>query len=267
VESPQGEWLFIDSIDGPGSIRHDRPFFEAVLDSVVAGDLHTIDMVDGPDFVTEVEVEALFTLFRGVIWVTGPYKEVNDEKMARNLRTAEKGITAYVEKGGKILLAGQSLIGYRGGLSDAFTVEVLGIPGYYIWLRRDEDRIIRVSDLDLSRFAYCYFGSLEEPDSIEVQGSSLLTDYFQTPQSPGAGRYWVPPRALREMNGLDLDELVPSQDNDPAYFGVITDYGVGRICLITLSYSRLFPTAAPGDPAWGAEIREAVSLFQEVLTP
>ncbi|MBD3162693.1 MAG: hypothetical protein GF346_09985 [Candidatus Eisenbacteria bacterium] len=261
VESPRGDWLWIDQITGPGSSRWDREIFEAILDSVTAGSLHRLDLAEGPDFVTSVEIEPLFSLFEGVVWLTGPYREDNDPKMARNLQTAETGIRAYVEGGGRILLAGQSLFGFRGGLSEAFTGEVLGIPDYFEI--RIEPEGTRVTDLPLNDGEWVYLEREGIPDSLFVYGTSLNVDYFPEPAPPAIGRYWVPPGALERMSG---SAPIPPQDQIRAYLGLVTDFGAGRIGIVTSSFARNFPRPST-DPNWEATLREGVRLFEEVLLP
>lgn len=262
VESPRGDWLLIDQITGAGSDAWDRPVFEAVLDSITAGSLHVIDLVDGPDFVTEQEIAPLFALFEGVVWVTGPYKEANDIKMASNLRTAERGIRAYVESGGKVLIAGQSAIGTRGGLSDRFMQEMLGVPDYYEI--RVEPEGTRITDLVLTRNEYVYFEVEGQVDSLMAISTSRRVDYFLGPISPGTGLYWVPPGALEQMSG---SSPIPEQNVNPAYLGAIAEHGEGRICLVTNSYARFFPRQAGYEGDWEAAIHEAVRLFREVFSP
>jgi hypothetical protein len=200
-----------------------------------------------------------------VIWVTGPYKESNDLKMVRNLRTAEQGIRAYLEGGGRIFLSGQSLVGTRGGFSDQFALDVLGIPGYYRWVQQDEAST-RVTDLFLNRDSFVYFESDGRIDSLKVGSSARNTDFCQTPSSPGTGRYWVPPGAILEMNGIDR-EPEPSQEDDPAYIGAVSDYGDGKIGIVTTAFARLFERPPPGEPPTDESIQEAVSLLEEILSP
>jgi len=262
VEKPRGDWLLIDQITGPGANTWDRPFFSAVLDSVTGGSLHTLDLASGSDFVTEKEIEPLFTLFRGVVWVTGPFDESNDGKMARNLRLAEEAISSYVRGGGEFLLAGQTTVGYGGGLGSDFAQEVLGISEYYEIVDPNDPRN-RVTDLVLSADSYIRFERNGQPDSLKVYTTSTRVDYFPAPLLPGTGLYWVPPGALKLMSGRNP---TPSQDADPAYLGVVADYGAGRICLITNSYARLFPRSTGYEGDWGEAIGEGVRLFREVLS-
>jgi hypothetical protein len=229
---------------------------------VGTGNVYTYDLIDAPDFVTVEQIEPLFSLFRGVVWVTGPYQESNDLKMARNLRTAEAAITAYVETGGRLFLAGQTIIGHRGGISLEFAQEMLGIPEYY--QIRIEPEGTTVTDLDLNRETPVLFESGGQPGSLYSISSATRVDYFLAPTSPGVGVYWVAPGALREMIGRDT---VPVQDADPAYLGVVAHHGDGTICLITTSYARLFPRQYGYEGDWGATIHEAVRLFREVLSP
>ena len=261
VESPRGSWLWIDQVDGPGTGAWDLPFFEAILDSLTNGDYHRLDLAAGPDFVTTVEVDPLFSLFRGVVWTAGPYREDNDPKMARNLRTAEEGIRSYVEAGGRVLLAGQSLFGFLGGLSAAFTEEVLRIPGYYEI--RIEPEGTRITDIPLNAGEWVRFERDGMPDSLLVHGTSLRVDYFLEPAPPATGRYWVEPGALSRMSG---STPIPPQDDARAYLGVVSEFGAGRIGLVTTSYARQFPRRAT-DPDWGSSIREGIRLFREVLLP
>ena len=262
VESHRGDWLLIDQITGPGASTWDRPFFSAVLDSVTGGSIHTLDLVNGPSFILEEEVAPLFALFKGVVWVTGPYSETNERKMASNLRTAENAISSYVRDGGKILIAGQSIIGTRGGLSFGFSQEILGIPGYYEI--RIEPEGSRVTDLILSRYRHVLFDHDGQPDSVVTQRTSTRVDYFLTPVTPGVGRYWVPPKALREMTDTDP---IPPQDAAPAYLGVVAHHGNGRICVVTNSYARFFPKQTGYEGDWEATIQEGVRLFREVFSP
>ncbi len=262
VESPQGDWLLIDQI-GTGNIaRWDRTIYSAVIDSITGGSLHTIDLYNGPDFVTGVEIEPLFSLFQGVIWVTGPYREENDPKMARNLATAEPGITGYIEKGGRILIAGQSIIGTGGGLSSDFLAEKCGISSYY-GSGYDDHRVFQ-TDLKLDQATTVLFERNGQPDSlvIDYAGAALHAEFFTAPVPPGIGIYWLRPGGLARMNTT----VVPSQDEEPAYLGVLSDYGEGRICLVSTSYARLFPNTNQ-DPDWEQSIGEAILLFRETLVP
>jgi hypothetical protein len=259
VDAPRGNWLLIDQITGPGTSTWDRPFFSAVIDSLVGTDLHTIDLVNGPDFTTPVEVEPLFSLFRGVIWVTGPYDAANDQKMARNLSTAAGSIRAYAESGGRVFLAGQTVFGTNGGLDAAFAREVLGIPGFFeVEIPPENDR---VTDLPLNRDEVVLAREGSDVDTLRAYSTSVRVDFFQAPSVQGEGRYEVPPGALRRMSG---SATIPDQTADPAYLAATAAVGTGRVTIVTTSYARLFPRMTE-DPGWAAALRPAVDFLHESL--
>ena len=258
VQAPAGDWLLIDQITGPGTADWDIPFYHAVLDSVTGGSLHTINLVNGPDFATEVEFAPLFSLFRGVAWLTGPYRDSNDRKMARNLAKAEKALRTYVAGGGRVLIVGQTVIGTSAGLSDLFADDVLGIASFYERRLMPESRL--VTDLPLSLGYGVLFNEADPADTLRVYTTATNVDYFPHPHPPGRPSYWVRPGALRAM--LSPDQPIPEQDAESAYLGILSEYGDGRIGVVAASYARLFNYR--NEPQ---RIREAVRYFREVLGP
>jgi hypothetical protein len=97
---------------------------------------------------------------------------------------------------------------------------------------------------------------------LSVYNIPNFVDYFVAPSSPGTGRYWVAPNALRSETG---NPIVPDQESDPAYCAVVSTYGTGRITLVTTSYARLYDVLR--NPDWKQTIGEGIRLFDEALQP
>lgn len=256
VQSPTGSYLLLDQITGPGTADWDIPLYRAALDSVALGQIHTINMVTGPEFTTPVVIAPLLSLFQGVVWLAGPYREANDRKMARSLIVAEEGLRDYVAAGGRVLLIGQSLMGTNGGLSSAFAREVLGIDDYFLRREMPENRL--VTDLPLSLGRGVFFG--EGLDSLQVRTTMVNVEYFTAPAPPTSPLYWVGPGALQEM--MTSGRIEPDQSDRPAYFGLSAPHGEGRITVVSASYARLFDYR--NNPT---RITEAVRLFRLALQP
>jgi len=257
VEAPQGDYLLIDQIGTGNLARWENTFYPVVMDSTIGSNRHRLDLFKGADFVTKVEIEPLFSLFRGVLWLGDPYRKDNDLKMAHNLQTAEIGIRNYVEKGGRILIMGQSVLGTGGGLSNEFAQEVLGITTFFEQQTNPETR---VTDIPLSTDRIVYFQRDGRTDSLKAYHTPDLVDYFQEPSAPGTGRYWVAPGSLRKETA---NAILPPQDTEKAYVGVTAAYGQGRIGVVTTCYPRLYDVLH--NPNWKSTIGEAVALFREVL--
>ncbi len=258
VQSPAGSYLLLDQVTGPGTADWDIPLYRAALDSVSLGDFHTINMVTGPEFTTPVAVAPLFSLFQGVAWLAGPYREANDRKMARSLQIAAEGIRDYAAAGGRVLLIGQSVLGTNGGLSSAFATSVLSIDDYYLRRVMPENRL--VTDLPLSLGRAVRFGNDGAPDSLEVRTTMVNVDYFTEPAPPASPLYWVGPGVLQEMT--TSGRIEPDQSEQNAYIGLTTPHGEGRITIVTASYARLFDYRANS-----GSIGEAVRLFRLALRP
>lgn len=256
VQSPAGSYLLLDQVTGPGTADWDIPLYRAALDSVAHADLHIINMVTGPEFTTPVAVAPLLSLFQGVAWLAGPYREANDRKMARSLIVAEDGLREYVAAGGRVLLIGQSVLGTNGGLSSAFAREVLGIEDYFLRREMPENRL--VTDLPLSLGRGVRFES--DDDSLQVRTTMVNVEYFTEPALPTSPLYWVGPGMLQEM--MSSGRIEPDQSDQPAYLGLAAPYRDGRITVVTASYARLFDYRNnPG------RIGEAVRLFRLALQP
>lgn len=258
VRWPQSEWLLISQIHPQALGRWDRDFYSAVLDSTIGPGYDVIDMYSGPEFTTSEEIGPLFSLFSGVLWLTGPYVDANEKKMVRNLEKAEPAIREYVSGGGRMILIGQSVLGTGGGLSDGFASEVLGIPEFY---KRQPDPETFDTNIPMSQVVL-YQEADGDSAQLSVYNIPNFVDYFVAPSSPGSGRYWVAPDALRSETG---NPIVPDQASDPAYCAVVSNYGSGRITLVTTSYARLYDVLR--DPNWKQTIGEGIRLFDEALQP
>ncbi|MBM3286823.1 MAG: hypothetical protein FJY88_05680 [Candidatus Eisenbacteria bacterium] len=263
VRWPQdARWLLLRQFTAEGQVdKWDRVNYRAMLDEVAGGSLYEIDMVTGPNFATTAEIEPLCSLFEGVIWLSSYIDPANEIKMARNLRTAEEGLKLYAERGGKVLLIGQSLLGSDGGLSDRFAREALGISEFFRKVPVEPGEITTTS-LPLGRNEYVYYAAGAEEDSLRVFSSSPQTEFFPQPRSPASGRYWVRPGTVRRMSGR---ETTPDQTAIPAYVGVISEHGAGTVGVVTCAYGRLFPNP-PGQPD-PAQLQEGFRFFREVLQP
>lgn len=258
VRWPASDWLVIDQ-NHPGALgRWDRDFYQAVLDSTIGSNYDRIDLYAGADFTTSQEIGPLFALFKGVLWLTGAYVDANEKKMVRNLKKAEPAIRSYMEDGGHVILIGQSVIGTGGGLSSGFAEEVLGITDFYM---RQPDPETFDSNIPMSQTAL-FQTETGDTAGLAVYNIPNFVDYFVTPVSPGTGRYWVAPNALRNETG---NPIVPSQEFDPAYFGVVSTYGTGRITVVTTSYARLYDVLR--NPNWKQTIGEGIRLVDEALQP
>ncbi len=262
VQWPQSEWLKIDQVPPTGNLANwDRQFYAAVIDSVFGTTLDRIDLYNGPDFTTSQEIGPLLSLFRGVLWLTGPHVASNESKMARNLAIAEQGIREYVENGGRVLVIGQSVVGTGGGLSDAFANEVLGIPEFFEQWSDIQDPSSGSTNVPMSHPVHYrrLDGGL---DSLLVYNIPNYVDYFREPIAPAVGWYWVRPGILRTETG---NAIVPDQGLDPAYAAVSAPYGQGRITVVTTSYARLYDVLR--NPNWKQTIGEGVRLFRDALQP
>lgn len=261
VEWPQSDWLLINQMH-PGALgRWDREFYAAVFDSTIGRNLDEIDLYQGSGFTTSQEVGPLMSLFKGVLWIAGAYVEANEEKMAQNLALAEPGIREYVAGGGRVLIIGQSILGTGGGLSDGFASEVLGIPAFYEQWADVQDPASASTNIPSSQPVF-YERLNGDADSLLVYNIPNYVDYFLTPSGSGTGRYWVRPSTLRTETG---NTIVPDQDTNPAYLGIVTPYGQGRITVVTTSYARLYDVLR--NPDWKQTIHEAIDLFQDTLQP
>ncbi len=249
VEWPHDQpYLLIRQYTAAGALdRWDRKIYQALLNDVAGGPEHIyqIDMNTGNDFATAAEIDPLFSLFEGVAWLTGPFDIVSrDAKMVKNLKTAEAGMRSYIERGGRVLLIGQTVIGTEGGLSSKFVRDDLGIARFYRKIAAEPGEVTTTS-LSLQRNEFVFFESGSGKDSLRVESSMPEVDFFQAPLSPGAGRYWIAPGTIRRTIGRDTD---PSQDSTAAYLGVSSHISQGRITVLTNSYARLFTNPGTGEP-------------------
>jgi hypothetical protein len=258
VRWPQSDWLLISQIHPQALGRWDRDFYSAVLDSTIGPGYDIIDMYTGPEFSTSEEIGPLFHLFKGVLWLTGPYVDANEKKMVRNLKKAEPAIREYMEDGGRMILVGQSILGTGGGLSYPFADEVLGISEFY---QRQPDPETYDTNIPMSQ-SVLYQEADGDTAQLAVYNIPNFVDYSVAPHSPGTGRYWVAPGALRNETG---NPIVPDQTSDPAYCAVVSTYGSGRITVVTTSYARLYDVLR--NPAWRQTIGEGIRLFEEALRP
>ncbi len=133
VRLPDGDYLVIDNLgDVPGAAMDDL-FFRSLMDSVVAGDIHVLDIQADGGFRTGVEVGPFLSLFKGVLWYSGMQNAVNDAAVARNLSLADRdnGLREYLTGDGRLVLCAQNAVGDSAALSRSFQREVLGIRDWY----------------------------------------------------------------------------------------------------------------------------------------
>jgi hypothetical protein len=261
VHWPQSDWLKIDQVPPTGNLANwDRQFYAAVIDSVLGPTFDRIDLYNGADFTTPEEIGPLLSLFKGVMWLTGPYIAANETKLARNLAMAEGGIREYVQNGGRMLLIGQSVLGSGGGLSNVFANEVLGIPEFFEQWTDIQDPGTGSTNIPMSTRVYMQPGG--DADTLHVYNIPNFVDYFREPAAPAAGLYWVRPGVLRTETG---NAIVPDQGLDPAYAAVSASYGQGKITVVATAYARLYDVLR--NPEWRQTIGEGIRLFRETLQP
>jgi hypothetical protein len=271
VRWPQDQpYLLIRQYTASGALdKWDRRVYEAILKEMAGGleHVYVIDMNKGHDFATAEEIDPLFSLFDGVAWLTGPYDQVNDAKMVRNLSKAVPGMLAYANRGGRMLIIGQSVLGTNAALSSRFARDELGIPRFFRRIAVEPGEVTSTS-LPLAKGQFVYFGAGSPSESLQVLSTSNQVDFFLAPTSPGTGRYWVAPGTLRRMLGRNTD---PSQDSTAAYLGIISSVGQGRITIVTNGYARLFPNPpSSGEyplPDDLLDLQEGLAFFREALLP
>jgi hypothetical protein len=241
---PNGDYLLIDNVSDnvPGALTEDN-FFRAMMDSVVAGNYHVMDIQNDGGFRTGVEVGPFLSLFKAVLWYSGMQNPFNDAVVARNLGIADQGngLRSYLAGGGRVLLCAQNAVGDSAGLSHAFQREILGVSNYYRMqdLTSQEPDYINGNIPLLSR-SVVYTTIAGAADSLLTSSSMVAADflvpdpditpiftvtpgYLQTAYKPADGFIFTPddqltyPAALgilSERQGrMAVSSLIPSRAN------------------------------------------------------
>jgi hypothetical protein len=265
VRAPMGPYLWLYQLTGGGTNPPtiEPPFFQDAIYSTISADsIETMHMerVADPDFSDPIVVEPLFSLFKGVIWVTGPYLEANDTRMVRNLKIAETGIRDYVGRGGRVILMGTSVLGTGGGLSDQFATEVLGVHSFFFG--RIPGTEVLTTDLSLNAETRILFPDQEgRADSLSLARGLVKGEFFQGPFPPNV-------QGMYHIDRPDSLEGTVDIQTAPAYFGVISSHGSGRIGVVTNAYARMFvPTRFDDANRPPRRLDESRRFFREILAP
>jgi len=127
---PNPRLLIVDEVPrtAPNNLRFDTLYSNSVARvGLTASDYAILRLDANQPFRTARDVEQTFKLFQNVVWYRGI-----ETSFSTVLRTAEPGISAYLDAGGRFYLDGLYLIGGPGGtgpLSEAFVRRHLGSNG------------------------------------------------------------------------------------------------------------------------------------------
>ncbi len=216
VREPEGNVLLIDNLPRSyAGYRIGDRFYRGSLDSCI-GEYSILDIEHfGGNRYTHA-FEALFDLFDMVIWYNEPWHDPGQGRDTLLLSTISSIVPAYVEKGGRFILASHAAVGTRGVFNDSIGFAVFGIDTVYL---RDAS-----TDFDCKRWVV--FGNAGIGlENVKVNGLFMGAECMK-PASQATPLFYIPPGTA-----------IPEQDVN-YYVGIMNSYGAGKAALITFPLSR-----------------------------
>lgn len=127
-----GKTLLVDDYPPP-EIPLINNFYRDVLNARLGTEGYTILNLYRTRFDTDIRFAGLLTAFDDIVWFTGHRQKSvpEDEQSFEQMTLAEKGLSAFLDRGGDMFISSLNAVGTLSGLSGAFHREYFGFDTLY----------------------------------------------------------------------------------------------------------------------------------------